>query len=143
MGRVRVSDDSTKDFRVIRDLVGADDRAKFSAAELDSKICFIEPGGAAALQLFEIDYLPGAVIDVHAHDEDEIIYIVSGEMHLGDRVLGAGGTVFIAGNTLYGFKAGPQGLRMLNFRPRADMSFVTRDQFLARRLHRTRREPGA
>lgn len=92
-----------------------------------------EPGSDGVPQLIEANHLPNAVTEVHAHEEDEIIYIVAGEMDLGGRLVGAGSSIFIAGNTLYGFAAGPRGLRFVNFRARGDDSFMTKDEFLARR----------
>lgn len=129
MARVRVRTRKPEDFRMISDLVPPEDRKKFSETELNSRIRFIEQGDEKSLQLLELDYLPNAAIDIHAHREDEIIYVVAGEMHIGNRMLGPGATVFIAGHTLYGFKAGPEGLRMLNFRPRSDLTFITKDEF--------------
>jgi quercetin dioxygenase-like cupin family protein len=129
MANVRVRTRQAEDYKVIRSIVGDDDLWKFSDKELDSRIRFIEPGDDSHLQLFEIDYVPGTPIEIHAHEQDEIIYIVEGEMHAGTRVLGPGATLFVAGNTLYSFKAGPNGLRMLNFRPRADLTFITEEEF--------------
>jgi uncharacterized cupin superfamily protein len=79
----------------------------------------------------ELRYEPHAEIQIHAHDEDEIIYVLAGEMHLGNRVLCPGSTVAIAGKTFYGFKAGPTGLQFLNFRPRQDITFYRSREELA------------
>ncbi len=129
MPKVRVHNAGTEEFVTMRSLVPPADQSKFSATELDSMIRFIEPGTDESLQLFEVDYLPGSDIEIHAHDEDEIIYILDGEMHVGNRVLARGASIFVAGNTLYGFKAGPQGMRMLNFRPRRDNTFIRKEEY--------------
>lgn len=92
-------------------------------SELDSSMTFHEFGSEKELQLAELDYLPGAEAVVHKHNDDEIIYVVSGEMHLGNKVLRAGSSVYIPGDTFYGFTAGPNGLRIVNFRASADVSF--------------------
>jgi len=94
-----------------------------SDGDLNSRFASHEPGDEETLQLFEIDYPPGGAVEIHSHDEDEIIYILEGEMHFGNRVLRAGSSVFIAGKSYYGFKVGPDGLRFINFRPRADQTF--------------------
>lgn len=53
---------------------------------------------------------------VHAHTEDEIIFVTDGEMRLGKRLYGPGTALAVAANTMYGFTAGPNGLRFVNFR---------------------------
>ena len=92
-------------------------------SELESSMVFHEFGSEKELQLAEIDYLPGAEAVIHKHDDDEIIYIVSGEMHFGDKILGPGSSLYIPGDSYYGFTAGPNGLRIVNFRASADVSF--------------------
>lgn len=87
------------------------------------------PGSAAELQLFEVTSRPNLEVPVHAHKEDEIIYIVSGELRLGGRTLVAGDSAFIAGMTLYSFDAGPEGVRFLNFRGRQDYTYFTADEY--------------
>lgn len=54
---------------------------------------------------------------VHAHDEDEIIVVTSGEIILGRRAFGPDTAIAIARDTLYGFSSGEQGLVFINFRP--------------------------
>lgn len=129
MANIRVRTRESQGYQIIRTMVPAEEQKRFGDLELDSKMRFIEPGDDNSLQLFEIDYLPHTDIEIHAHREDEIIYIVDGAMHVGARILGPGATVFVKGNTLYGFKAGPDGLRMLNFRPRADRTFIRKADF--------------
>jgi hypothetical protein len=45
----------------------------------------------------------------------------------------AGSSAMFPGKTLYGFSAGPEGLRFLNFRARRDATFHTKEQFMAQR----------
>jgi quercetin dioxygenase-like cupin family protein len=86
------------------------------------------PGGENEPQLFEIVARPNLQVDVHAHQEDEIIYVISGELRLGARALQPGDSVMIPGMTLYGFKSGPEGARFLNFRGRRDCTFYSREE---------------
>ena len=126
VGKVRVHPADMIKLARIRDRAGDPAPEVFSQlaeSELDSAMAFHEFGDAKTLQLAELDYLPGAEAVPHKHDDDEIIYVVRGEMHFGDRVLTAGSSVYIPGDTFYGFKAGPNGLRIVNFRARADVSF--------------------
>jgi quercetin dioxygenase-like cupin family protein len=88
-----------------------------------------QPGGKDELHLFEVRLPPHRKVDLHAHQEDEIIHVVAGQISVGNRVLGPGDSVFIAGMTLYGFEAGPEGVRYLNFRKRRDLTNYTSEQF--------------
>jgi quercetin dioxygenase-like cupin family protein len=84
---------------------------------------FHEFGSENELQLAELDFIPHAEAVIHKHDNDEIIYVVSGEMHFGNKILKAGDSIYIPGNTFYSFNAGPNGLRVVNFRGKSDISF--------------------
>ena len=55
-------------------------------------------------------------LGIHAHSEDEIIFVIDGEIRLGNRLHGPGTAVAIAADTLYSFTAGPAGLSFINFR---------------------------
>ena len=110
----------------IRDRAGDSPPKVFSqlaTSELESSMTFHEVGSDSELQLAELEYIPGAEAVTHKHDDDEIIYVVRGEMRLGGKVLSAGSSVYIPGKTYYSFTAGPAGLRIVNFRARCDVSF--------------------
>ena len=53
---------------------------------------------------------------VHSHSEDEIIFVIDGEIRLGNKLYGPGTAVAIAADTLYSFTTGPGGLSFINFR---------------------------
>jgi hypothetical protein len=53
---------------------------------------------------------------VHSHSEDEIIFVVDGEMRLGNKPAGPGTALAISADTLYSFSPGPNGLSFINFR---------------------------
>jgi hypothetical protein len=58
---------------------------------------------------------------IHAHPEDEIIFITEGRIRLGTKLFDRGTALAIAAHTLYGFSPGPQGVSFITFRPsRAD-----------------------
>ena len=63
---------------------------------------------------------PGRVARPHSHEQDEIIYIIEGEMKMGNKTHGPGTMIFMEHGTEYGFTAGPQGVRFLNIRPGAE-----------------------
>jgi hypothetical protein len=66
------------------------------------------PGGNATRQ--------DAEAGIHSHSEDEIIFVLDGEVRLGARLYGPGTALAIAADTLYSFTAGPNGLHFANFR---------------------------
>jgi hypothetical protein len=84
-------------------------------------------------ELFEVKFPPNTVVQSHAHLCDEIIYVVAGQLILGSRVLDPGSSVFIAGNTLYSFRTGPEGVHFVNFRPHSGANYVSKDEFMAQR----------
>ena len=90
-------------------------------------------GENGELYLHESKTPPNHEVAAHVHKVDEIIYVIEGELHLGARVLGPGSSVYIPADTLYGFKAGPNGLRFLNFRGSGNRAHVLKEDFLAER----------
>ena len=94
-----------------------------AASELDSSMTYHEFGNDEEPQLAELEYVPGAEAVMHKHDDDEIIYVVRGQMRFGNKVLNAGSSVYIPGNTYYSFTAGADGVHIVNFRARCDVSF--------------------
>lgn len=123
MARIRIHHEadckliSARDFLIERD--GSDAALKeFSEEALNTRLRVYEAGSNSSPQLFESQVLPDTVAAVHCHDEDEIMYILEGEMILGARSLKKGSAMFIQAKTHYGFRAGPGGVRFLNFRPR-------------------------
>lgn len=62
---------------------------------------------------------------IHSHSEDEVVFVVDGQLRLGNRLFGPGTAVSIAARTLYNFYSGPEGVRYINFRPArpGDMRF--------------------
>ena len=124
MARVRLTTEDEQPWIVSGErTIGEDERGKLRQGELSSEFRIREKGSDSRPQLVELRYQPDSEIRLHAHDEDEIIYILDGEMRINNRVIGPGGCLTIAGGVFYGFHAGPEGLRILNFRPREDGSF--------------------
>lgn len=124
MARVRLTTEEQQEWIVSGERsLDDDERAKLRKGELTSEYRMREPGGDDFPQLVELRYRPDAEIRLHSHDEDEIIYVLEGEMRISNRVVGRGGCLTIPGGVFYGFHAGPKGLRILNFRPRQDTTF--------------------
>jgi hypothetical protein len=94
------------------------------------------PGADAEPQLFEVQVDPDLELASHAHDTDEIIVVVEGELRFGSRVCPAGTSILVPGDTLYSVRSGPDGARFLNFRGAADYTYLDKDLFMARRRER-------
>jgi hypothetical protein len=67
----------------------------------------------------ESRFYPEKEVMRHYHTEDEVIFVCSGELHLGRRVLTPGTALAIAANTPYSFKSGKEGVSIVNFRPKS------------------------
>lgn len=132
MARVRITTEDGLPWIWAKNSMSGSVRNRPDEGPEDTKYRIREAGSETAPYLIEIGYPPDAVIDPHAHTEDEILYVVAGEMHLGNRIAGPGSSVFVAKDTLYGFRAGPTGVQFLNFRPRK-AGTITREEFLATR----------
>ena len=92
------------------------------------------PGSENEPRLFEVQYPPNAVTESHAHDADEIIVVIEGELRVGKRTYGVGSSIYIPKLTLYSFQAGPEGLRFLNFRTAASkIARISKDELVAMR----------
>jgi quercetin dioxygenase-like cupin family protein len=104
-----------------------------SPEELAGKSREHHHGSETEPELFEVQFPPNTVVNPHAHLYDEIIYVVAGQLILGSRVVEPGSSVFIAGQTLYSFRAGPEGVHFVNFRPRSGSNYVSKDEFMAQR----------
>jgi quercetin dioxygenase-like cupin family protein len=110
---------------------------KFGEGDLRLQVRAYHPGGPDALQLMEITVAPNDGPNAHAHEEDEIMFVLEGELHFGAHVVTAGSSVHIPRRTLYSFRAGPDGCRFVNVRARADDSYITKDEL------RTQRDDGS
>ena len=130
MGQLKVVIADSVAWQTVADAVAPAVAARMSTAEREADVRILHAGGDNGLQLFEARIAANAEISLHAHAEDEIIYILEGELLIGRQRLGPGASVFVAGNTLYGFRSGTNGLRFLNFRGRGNTSFITHQEFL-------------
>jgi Cupin domain len=136
MPAIRVSLPESTPQLVTGEVTDGEMRAKLSDGELGTAVRMYHPGSESELQMFEVTVEPDAIIGQHAHDEDEIIYVLDGELRLGRQVLTSGASVYLPGMTLYSFRAGPEGLRFLNFRARQDLTYITKREFMTSRTRR-------
>ena len=133
MAAIRFLDPADAAFLKPADVYPDSLKERLTAAEVADTSVRLHQGLPGRLQLFEIRLEPGLEISPHAHADDEIVAVVEGELHFGRRVCGPGSSFFIPGNTLYGFRAGPEGCRYLNFRAQADSTYFTKDDVVEAR----------
>jgi quercetin dioxygenase-like cupin family protein len=69
-----------------------------------------------ALELFHIEFEPHSKVLPHSHPQDEILFVLRGELRFGPRVVVPGDALYIPGGTVYGFDVGPDGCEYVNFR---------------------------
>jgi len=53
---------------------------------------------------------------IHSHSQDELIYVLRGEIRIGSLTVGTGASVFIAADQPYRFRSGDEGFAFLNYR---------------------------
>ncbi|WP_340586981.1 hypothetical protein [Erythrobacter alti] len=133
MSKIHVQDGAENEWTPIRSVIGRELSERMTEGELLGEFKPHDRGDPAGLELLEVYYPADAEISVHAHLEDEIIFVVDGSIQLGNRTYGKGSSLFVARHTLYGFKAGPEGLHLVNFRAKADASFITSQDFMKQR----------
>jgi hypothetical protein len=106
-------------WRKIGDIHMGDMRNHIDPTELEGHLAFHEPGDASTPQLMEKRLKPHTLVAPHSHDDCEIFFVV----HWGERLLESGGSMLIPAGTVYSFRTGSRGARLLSFRSRADHSF--------------------
>jgi quercetin dioxygenase-like cupin family protein len=143
MAKVRVHDSKDIKWFKIRDSFRADLLTGVDEPTLDSHVTVHEHGDEKLPHMSEADYQPFADIAVHSHSADEVIYVVSGSMIVGNRELKAGSSMFVAAETLYGFKAGAEGLRMVVFRPIGKDHSLSKDEYMARKAAQKNQDKAA
>ena len=81
------------------------------------------------MSLVTIDFAPGYLLPKHSHSSDCLYYIIEGGIVMGRRELGPGDGFFLPANQVYAYHAGPEGVKLLEFRSRTsfDMKVYEKD----------------
>ena len=87
------------------------------------------PGG---LSLVEIEFAPGYLLPRHSHSSDCLYYIVSGSIVMGQRELGPGDGFFLPADQVYAYHAGPEGVKLLEFRTESAFDMKVYEKDMAR-----------
>lgn len=85
--------------------------------------------GPDGLSLVSIEFAPGYLLPKHSHSSDCLYYIIEGGIVMGRRELGPGDGFFLPADQVYAYHAGPQGVKLLEFRTRTsfDMKVYEKD----------------
>ena len=87
---------------------------------------FYFEGSDTEPQLYEVFLPPNYVSQSHAHSQDEIVFVIDGELDFGSGKMMPGDAVSVPANTLFGFRVGTEGARFLNYRTRRGRTFRPR-----------------
>ena len=79
----------------------------------DSRYKLLAGGGDVPIVLIA-EFEPGHYQEAHSHPTSEVLYILRGEVTIGDVTSGKGTMVFVEKDTHYGpLTAGPKGVKFL------------------------------
>ena len=109
-------------FRKVKDFAPADFLEKMTESDRETETA-THFSGENGLALMEIVDIPNGKATLHSHDQEEIFYIVEGELIFGNRVCSAGDSINIKAGVQYTFRVGDKGCRYLKFTARQDPSF--------------------
>ena len=133
MGKITIRRVEDTAFVRTADVATEENKARYGAGELTSSNRPILPIDGESLQLFEVKLDPDTEIQPHAHSAAEIIVVTAGEVVFGAQRCPVGTAVFVDANTLYGFRAGPEGCRFYNFRGVPAAQYLTKDELVSQR----------
>ena len=108
--------------------MGADDVAGMTAAMAagyasgaTSRLVMADE--ATGLSLTYARFKAGFLLPRHSHDAHCAYYVISGEAHLGGAVLKAGDAFVVPADDFYSYRAGPEGVEVMEFRSATEFHF--------------------
>jgi quercetin dioxygenase-like cupin family protein len=75
--------------------------------------CHEDPDGYS---LAKVSLAADMILPAHTHNVDCLYYVIAGRLHLGRRCLGPGAGFYVPRGARYGYRAGPDGVTVLEFR---------------------------
>lgn len=70
----------------------------------------------APCSLTVVEFGPGYLLPLHSHGVDCLYYVESGSLRMGNETLGPGDGFFVGKDQPYAYRAGPDGVKVLEFR---------------------------
>jgi hypothetical protein len=103
-----------------------EDKAAFEEAApeflANQKLAFVSFPGCG-LNMAALEFAPGFLLPLHSHKVDCLYYVEEGSVVMGNRELGPGEGFLVRGDRPYGYSAGPNGVRILEFRSERPTDF--------------------
>lgn len=91
-----------------------------------------QQAGPGGFSLVSIDFGPGFLLPRHSHSSDCLYYIVEGQIIMGKRKLGPGDGFFLPAEQPYAYHAGPEGVKVLEFRHQSSFDMKIHEKDMAR-----------
>lgn len=110
----------------VDDDVAAASRALYEAGVGDGAVLkqLLRHSGEGGFSLVYIWWKANYHLPRHSHDCDCVYYVISGQVLMGSKVLGAGDGFYVPADHPYGYRAGPEGAEVLEFRHSTEFDFV-------------------
>lgn len=114
------------------------DKAVYTTLDLrpladGSKVKVLFKGeGTSGFSLVHAWFGPGYRLSRHSHSADCLYYVLTGEAHMGSRVISAGDGFFVKADQPYVYEAGPEGVEVLEFRAATTFDMKVLDQTVER-----------
>jgi hypothetical protein len=86
--------------------------------------CLFREESGTGMSLVHIWYKSGFILPQHKHNADCVYYVIAGEIHAGNAIVGQGDGLFIPKDHDYTYAAGPDGVELLEFRSAAMFNIV-------------------
>lgn len=81
-----------------------------------AKVLFRE-AGERGCSIVYVWFGPHFILPRHSHSDDCAYLVISGEVRMGNQVLLPGDGFFVPSNAPYSYRAGPEGVEVIEFRP--------------------------
>lgn len=109
----------------VTDVIDVD---SYFAGQMKARALVLDEEGNGP-SLVEYWFAPNFCVPRHHHDTDQIVLVLEGELRQGNRVMGPGDGYFTPCDGNYSVTAGPDGCKLLEFRPTSEFStfFVEAD----------------
>ena len=93
-----------------------------------ARVLFREEGRPDGFSLVQAWFGENFPLPRHSHNGDCMYYVIKGELHMGRRVAKAGDGLMVPAGTPYTYRAGVDGVEVLEFRTVSTFDMKVRDQ---------------
>ena len=91
------------------------------AAGADTRLLFADK--ATGMSLTHARFRAGLLLPRHSHDAHCAYHVLAGEAHLGGTILRKGDSFIVPKDDFYSYRAGPEGVEILEFRSDPEFHF--------------------